>query len=154
MKTKLFTLILVIMFVQLLPAQEVEQPTGWKAYLLTEMKGMVKDGKKLGGEVIDQLKVQVPDLVNQLLWWEGIRSGLWFLVGIAALIMTIIFFKSINKMFREDRTVDEDWRVIQAIVTCLFTMVGLVILAKNLIWLKILIAPKLFLFQYFAEYIK
>ncbi len=154
MKRTIFTLLVAIMFIQLLPAQEVEQPTNWKSYLLSEMQGLVKDGKKLGGEVIDQLKVQVPDLINQLLWWEGVRSGLWSLIGVGVLIMAIWIFRSVNKMFREDKTTDDDWRFVQVLVTFIFTAAGIIILAKNLVWLKILIAPKLFLFQYFAEYIK
>ncbi len=153
MKRIIFTLLVAIMFIQLLPAQEVEKPTSWKAYLLSEMQGMVEGGKKLGGEVIDQLKVQVPDLVNQLLWWEGVQSVLFCLIGVIVLTTGITANVRIgNKVRSQD--LDYEWVPIRWGILVLSVVIGAVVIFENLTWLKILIAPKLFLFQYFAEYIK
>lgn len=119
---------------------------------------------------VDFLSEQVPDVVNQALLYYGVYHFTTFLVGIILLIAVAYSFKIYKKPDKIDpdglrsgnypQTIvyDKDGDLmptiiatvtVQAITTiiCLFEML-------NLTWLKIWLAPKLWLIEYASSFVK
>lgn len=118
------------------------------------------------------LSEQVPEVVQQLLWWEGVRSFIQFLVGVVILGLMIglplyIYFwltKEVEiRRYGETRK-GPRYEVIEVtaeagvifILGLSVEFIGLLVSATllNLTWLKIWIAPKIFLIEYAARMFK
>lgn len=111
------------------------------------------------------LQEEIPQVVQQLLLWEAIQSFLAFISGLIILCLLIYFnyrqYKFWNKdvdnvynggklkMIQTDVGVFSLFNLLQTIP--LFIVGELI---TNITWLKIWIAPKLFLIEYAAKLIK
>lgn len=166
-------LVFLLMFLIASPAlAQEEAKTETKNYLLEVVRDAVEAGKKIGTEAIDLVQREAPELINQLLWWEAVQSFLFMLFGIALFIIAIKISNHVAMRTRLDRDLyhinhDEKEEVYKRYPEGLLPIdsdldafrlflivplvVGCVIAAHGLVWLKILIAPKLFLLQYFAD---
>lgn len=126
----------------------------------------VKDG-------VSFLSTELPDAISQLLMWEMTASLIRMLIGLlifAALIATAI--KIAPKCGRGDKTGHEyRWlgryeptlthddsgevsltAILMIVPTALILMVSVILM--NLTWLKIWIAPKVYLIEYAATLVK
>jgi len=141
-----------------------EQLQNALADLLTKANNGIEAGA-------DFLTAELPDVIQQLLMWYGVYNGIKFLAGSAALIILMVIWikysgrgKLINKDndYRQGNsritfTHDRDGNLSPHImVTGLLSfMVMLFSLdAINLTWLKIWIAPKIWLIEYAATLAK
>jgi hypothetical protein len=97
---------------------------------------------------------KAPEVVQQLLTWNMVYSAGEFIVSISILVVGILIIKKLIKCIIEDTDIHD-------IVMC--CIVGLIPLAFwiaaivstfNIIWLKILVAPDLFLLEYAATLIR
>lgn len=127
-----------------------------KEYLLQELKGLVeltREGLAKGAEI---LQVQAPEVVRQLFRWEFTISLIGCLLFIGILTATIILLvKEIGKT-KEDNSYsffdDPGPYAFPFMVGGIISLFSLLFI--NLNWLKILVAPKLFLIEYLSGLIK
>lgn len=109
-------------------------------------------------EAKDFLLSELPDVINQLLWWHGIKSLLSFA---AAMVMAAIHVKVTKVVFRSIRDKNsylyktlEGWNTSDALGFS--ALLGIILLIPSALllsldWLQILIAPKLYLIEYAAK---
>lgn len=141
-----------------------EQLQNALADLLTKANNGIEAGA-------DFLSAELPDVIQQLLMWYGVYNGIKFLTGSAVLIaLMVIWVKYSGRGKLIDK--DKDYRqgnsritlthdgdgdvgphmVATILLSCLF--MGLSFAAVNLTWLKIWIAPKIWLIEYAATLAK
>lgn len=116
--------------------------------------------QKTGTQLVDALYQQAPEVVEQLLMWHGIEALIQFIVAILALALPFIHYKVANHMYQKLKV--HEWHdesgywittcvsgvaFIAFSLTCFFNYV-------NLKWLKIWLAPKVYLLEYLAEMMK
>lgn len=117
---------------------------------------------------------EIPDVIEQLLMWEMVQSLVFFVIGTVFLIMSSILVAKTPgtiKRAAEARDNKESWIFVyknREITTLSYdarasgaaTLVPAVFFALgstwllNITWLKIWIAPKLFLLEYASDLIK
>lgn len=125
---------------------------------------------------------QLPILVEQLLMWHFVESLLWFSLGLILLMLTPFLFKKVSRVlsekmedarrayiqgerwtrFSDSGTSTTSYSYDNLMFGCsagkwlLIPMgfVGFLMASANLSWLKIWIAPKLYLFEYGASLVK
>ena len=105
-----------------------------------------KEGVLRGVELAQE---QMPELIQQLLLWHGIKSFLFFLLGVVILVGTGILLKIIIPKTR--------WNEPEVVCYMFFIfpiVSGFTVVLGNITWLKVLVAPKLFLIEYISNLIK
>lgn len=93
---------------------------------------------------------QAPEVISQLLMWKTVSSLMWFGFGIVLSMLCAYSLKMWHKTIKWGDSYNNDdvgW-----VFTLLFLVFicGMIMLA-NLTWLKIWIAPKLYLMEYAAN---
>jgi len=118
-----------------------------------EVGGQAVDGaKEVTGKAIDFATAQIPDVIHQLLLWNFTISLILFLVSAVVFFGTVIFDVVAVRRFLSGKWDGEYFPIL--IITALPISLGLLGLLANLEWLKIWIAPKLFLIEYTANLLK
>ena len=116
------------------------------------------------GDAAAFLAAEIPDVIQQLLVWHAIESLIWFLPGLLLIAAPWFVYwkwggrgkpaepKYGEARYEETFTHGYDGRVsgmgplmLGGVVT---TLAGLALILGNLEWLKILVAPKLYLLEY------
>jgi len=103
---------------------------------------------------------QAPDIVQQLLRWDFVESLTFFIIGVILLVISCraIWLAHKKIMASEDCMMqDFDEKMIAHLILALIAMLPVVIgtaLATNLNWLKIWIAPKVYLLEYVSSLVK
>lgn len=92
-------------------------------------------------------KAQLPEVVEQLLMWHMVESLIWFIGSTILLIVSVGTFVGMYK----GRIEESDGLIMLSLCA---TPVGFLGMAFNLEWLKIMIAPKLYLLEYAAQLVK
>lgn len=101
---------------------------------------------------VDFLQAELPDVIVQLLVWHAAYSAIMCAVGLAGVILLPMFGVWIfRKLVRDDEWNDHPEVIGIAILFFPFTMA---VAALNLTWLKIWIAPKVWLIEYAAALLK
>lgn len=124
--------------------------------LISSIEGI----KKTGTELVDALYQQAPEVINQLLLWHGVESFVMFLTSLLLLCMPFIYYKlavAAYKKFNVAKLYDESpyWVltiVIGIVSTLAFTLTSISLM--NLKWLKIWLAPKVYLLEYLTTLVK
>lgn len=115
--------------------------------------------------VIDFSKEQVPEVITQLLIWEGVSHGLFWLFGLCLMSYSVHFLVllwqaatgEINDKAEKMRLAyfwrDELNAYGGLILTgmIMFLFLGGILFLANFDWLKVLLAPKLYLLEYGAK---
>lgn len=98
---------------------------------------------------VSALEQEAPLLVKELLWWYGIKSFLFWILGICLMVATAWFLKKMWKFIvKED---DEEGYILGVFATLLFCIPGVAFFVSNFDWLKILVAPRLFLIEFVSN---
>ena len=118
------------------------------------------------GTALDFLAAEIPDVIQQLLVWHAVESFIWFLPGVLLLASPwFVYWKwggrgdPIEPKYGETRyketlthgyngRVDVEAIGLFALLSGIATLAGLALALANLDWLKILVAPKLYLLEY------
>ncbi|EIY7779059.1 hypothetical protein ACUCHI_005105 [Escherichia coli] len=113
-------------------------------------------------------QAQIPDVVHQLLIWSFVHSALFQVAGLLLLIAAI----KLPSFARTTRNNGERWTsfdgrpndgyfissvyydICTVFVPIFGSIMGVLIIAFNFEWLKIWLAPKLFLIEYAASLVK
>lgn len=125
-------------------------------------------------EGVSFLSAELPDVAHQLLMWNMVHSILLSVLGVLVFIPSYYIFKYLNRVSSEARKAyldGEEWtRYVsggkltsfeydikvsiapRAVVISSTTILSCFLL--NLTWLKILIAPKLYLIEYATTLVK
>lgn len=115
---------------------------------------------------IELAQEQFPQLIEEIVRWNLAFHLIWFLVGLAAIIPLVKCFKKVTRVMDREFKEDEDhgdhsWNMnscsemaLGLTGTFAFLLVSLVNIPMHLVWLKILVARRLFLIEYFANLLK
>ena len=126
-------------------------------------KALIKsiDGiEKTGTELIEALYQQAPEVVEQLLMWHGVESLIQCIVAILALAAPFLFYKIacyIYQKFEVGKSHDQSGFWIPTIVAGVVVIMcagGCFATHINIKWIKIWLAPKVYLLEYLAEMMK
>jgi len=117
--------------------------------------------QKTGTELVEALYQQAPEVVEQLLVWHGIEALIQFIVAFLVLALPFIHYKAASHIYQKLGV--KDWRsddtsfwipaafsgiaTVSVAVGCFFSFI-------NLKWLKIYLAPKVYLLEYLADLVK
>lgn len=119
------------------------------------------------------IQAELPDVVQQLLAWHAVESFIWFALGLVAIglywFVVVVYGgrgKEVTKegdyapRYEETLThgprgeVEERGVFFYIVGGGVSHSWGLVFALNNLTWLKILLAPKLYLLEYAAQLVK
>lgn len=126
-------------------------------------KALIKsiDGiEKTGTELIEALYQQAPEVVEQLLMWHGVESLIQCGVAILALAIPFVYYKIalyIYHKFEIAKERDQSHFWIPSIAIGIMTLGlswGYFIININIKWVKIWLAPKVYLLEYLTEMMK
>lgn len=116
--------------------------------------------KKTGTELVDALYEQAPEVINQLLLWNAVESFIKFIASLLLLCIPFALYKLgvyAYKKFEVAEFHDEGpfW-IVSIIVGTFgtFISIGLFFEHVSLTWLKIWLAPKVYLLEYLAAFVK
>lgn len=120
--------------------------------IIAQMLQRALDGVDTAADFAAQ---EIPEVVDQLLMWHAVES----LVGMSiAIMMNVALIPAWKKgiPFIKNYSQDDTDRIFIAIMGCAVSAVVLLVstIPFSLTWLKIWIAPKLYLLEYGASLIK
>lgn len=103
------------------------------------------------------LKAELPDVIQQILMWYAVSSGIYMALGLLILLVWVVCerycFKYICNKYEEYQEREDclwyGYIQVGSLIRILPTY--LTIKLVNLEWLQILIAPKLWLIEYAAQ---
>jgi hypothetical protein len=113
---------------------------------ITDGYGVAKIGAVKSAEF---LQGQIPDIINQFLWWQGIKSFCFWALGIVPFYFAIRYWR---KSWQHTCEEDENPPIILLNVLLLFISFVFFIGASD--WIKIWICPKLYILQYIMDLAK
>lgn len=125
--------------------------------LSTIIDGATEKGAKL----VDFLYNQAPDVINQLLIYHGVESAAKCLGGLVLILVCPFIIVKLIKLYQKmfEQHIDKDWNSHPGFIapTIVFAVFGFMFTqiagwdAINLTWLKIWIAPKVYLLEYITQ---
>jgi len=129
--------------------------------VLIDAINSTKDGV---GQAVDFAVAQAPDVIQQLLLWRAVDSIISCLVGLLCFLAIYLFWRFVKsypqpESFSSGNLVWWDKGELHPL-TAIFGGIAVIVLficaigLINLTWLKIWIAPKLFLVEYAASLVK
>ena len=116
--------------------------------------------QKTGTELVDALYQQAPEVVEQLLLWHGIESFIHCIAAILVFVFPLIHYKVASHLYQKLGV--KDWRdesgfwipTFFSVVIVFAISVGCFLTFMNIKWLKIYLAPKVYLLEYLADLVK
>ena len=114
---------------------------------LAEMLGKANAGIDAGASF---LQAQLPDVIQQLLMWKAVASGLSCLLSVALFIAIIYGY---CRLVRWDMATQKYDKGFASFMAGGAVLIGLIIASFlfSIAWLQILIAPKIYLIEYAAS---
>lgn len=113
---------------------------------------IIENTKEGLAKAVDFLCEQSPILVKEILWWHGVQSALFCLLGLAILIILAMTRKKLWDWADEADGPSEGAAWMGVLVGQIMALIGGVgFVLTNFAWLKILIAPRLFLLEFMKD---
>jgi hypothetical protein len=129
-------------------AEQVEQLLSTGNQVLTSIIANATQAKEF-------LVSETPIILEQLLWWHGIQSALYCSAGF--MLLAIVFINWIL-FYKKFPGMDDDmwgpWAVVSGLISLALVPISVDIILSHIDWLKILVAPKLYLLEYAASLVK
>lgn len=94
-------------------------------------------------------QAQIPDVVQQLLMWHAVSSA-----AIQVLCAVLIILSATLAIFTWNSSSDGELVALVSLLTFIIIAVSLVVFFNYFDWLKIWLAPKLYLIEYAASLVK
>jgi hypothetical protein len=122
----------------------------------TALSDLISKATETGPKIVDWLCVQVPDLVNEILIWNSAQSAIECVFGaFLVLVVPTLWWKFLARdhMFGSKKPRPEDGLWVLYGLGSIFTVVPSLIIGGhyvNFTWLKIYLAPKLYLLEYIS----
>lgn len=118
---------------------------------LTSILNWVEETAKVTeGFVIEQ----TPLYIQELLAWNFWHSLIWFCIGVLLIVNGIMWIAKLLNNCKEWENNDDFPKFVVSIVLIIFGVIGIPIIAHNFEWLKIAVAPRVFLLEYAAQAVK
>jgi hypothetical protein len=95
---------------------------------------------------------EMPDVIEQVMVWSVVWSLIWFFCGVFIVILTVYGNYRLYVWANSDRGDTDD--MVFMLLTILPVIAGIGLCANNFDWLKIWIAPKMWLIEYAAKLVK
>lgn len=139
------------------------------AYLESNLVGFVEQAKESGRHVVDFVMEQSPLLVKEILWYNGAISGLYLFFGILVFLFFLMFEIKLYKSAVKSREKYDHgkfyhtWGENEGFVYAMTgTLSGVLLLAissglffSNIgTFIKVVVAPRLYLLEYFSSLVK
>lgn len=107
---------------------------------------LINKSMDLGGDALAFTQQQLPEVIEQLLLWKGVQSGLQFLLS--------LFFIGAAIWAGRKFCVEQDVEKYApaGIGTIFFGVAAMALM--NLTWLQVSLAPKVYLLEYAANFAK
>jgi len=153
--------ILIILFLLLIPAGAFAQSDSpVSPELQNQLAQVIKATKDGALQAADFIKEQAPEYVEQLLTFSLVVSLIQFVISLALLAMGVFFTFKLPTIYKyNNEEASYCWSVENAgrfwmifVMAVVGIIVGLALI--DFTWLKILIAPKLFLVEHVKSLIK
>jgi len=133
--------------------------TDIKEELAKELLNVIQATKEGIAKGADIAFKEVPEIVNEILWFAGLENAVSVIFGIAILTTVIILGTKITKQFCKI-TDDEEYKlfatgmaiVIGSVITGLILVEGIRPSLMNLI--KVIVAPRLYIIEYLSAFLK
>jgi len=108
---------------------------------------------------VDVIQSEAPQVAEQLLRWKFTLSLAWFGTGlvmlVAMLVCSVVLWKIATRNKKEWEQSKEDGGVaVMSMINFIALFIPSAMMLSHLEWIKILIAPKLYLMEYIAHLIK
>lgn len=122
---------------------------------LAEILNKTTQGVEAG---VGFLQRELPEVVQQILIWHGVKSAIFFSIGLGMLIGALWgakkFWRAGCAAHEENEYADQEGYVVGFCACAVASTVGATVLLANITWLQILLAPKLYLIEYAASLVK
>ena len=134
--------------------------------IVEQIVPMLEKSKEGIIKAMELAQEQFPQLIGEIVRWNLVFHLVWFAVGLAAIIPLVLCFKKAMRTLRQELKKDEEegdhsWDVIPGVELGLgiagafaFFLVSIPNIIAHLVWVKILVARRLFLIEYFANLLK
>ena len=117
--------------------------------------------QKTGTELVEALYQQAPEVVEQLLLWHGVESLITFIIAFVVMVgVPLAYYKAAKSFFIKQEV--QKWRDqfpfwlisgVSGAAVSIFT-IAFTTNTMNIKWLKIWLAPKVYLLEYLADLVK
>lgn len=137
-----------------------EQQNNIQTTLEKNLIDSIEGIKKTGTELVDALYEQAPEVINQLLLWNAVESLIKFIASLLLLCIPFALYKLATYAYKKLGVAEfydqGPFWIVSAVVGAFGTMIsiGLFFEYVSLAWLKIWIAPKVYLLEYLAAFVK
>jgi len=110
---------------------------------------IIDDALKAHDFVIEQ----APDVIQQLLTYHLVFHLAFFLVGLLVFIALHTGSWVVVKKWPDDYERGAQWGIF-ALMNLFGILIGITFIGRNLVWIKIWLAPKIFLLEYAADLVR
>jgi hypothetical protein len=121
-----------------------------KEEIMKQLTPILENTKDSILKAADILKEQVPQVVNEIYCWEFVVSLIGFIIGIVLLIVTYLGIRAAIRYYKTNNECVGP----EAMLFCFPIIIGIIFICDGISWIKILVAPKLFLIEYVSDLIK
>lgn len=102
---------------------------------------------------VEFLSNQIPDVIHQLLLYNMVWALMWWAISIIVIVACVTFIVKGVKACQADR-IDEDLAAGIIIPCAIVIIIFTIVFANNWDWMKIWLAPKLYLIEYATQLYK
>lgn len=128
----------------------------------TTISTLIDGAPEKGAKLVDWLYVQVPDVAEQLLTWHMFESGIHTAVNVCWIVVlaftSFIGTRFLYKWAKENDRFDEPAFIFPVVIINVVVFICICVncdtIVSNLDWLKIWLAPKVYLLEYLGGFVK
>lgn len=120
--------------------------------LLDQLLPIAEKAKEGVFGAVEFLEQQAPEVINELLWWKGITSFLWWAAAVVFIVVYAVCAKRLWEWI--DKQNDTDATMVGLILSAVTLIPAAISLFVNTAWLQILIAPRLYIIEYVGKLLK
>jgi hypothetical protein len=114
---------------------------------------LINKGVQSAEKAGDFLLSELPGVVQQVMAWNFVWSLIWFCLGVFLIPVVIWANVKIVKKIEIEYWDGSDWFLV-CLVDLVFLFPSVLLISKNFDWLKIWLAPKVWLIEYAANLVK
>jgi hypothetical protein len=125
---------------------------------------LINGATEKGAALVDFLYAQAPEVINQMLLWHGIESFVFCIGGLFLIVVSPFIIAKVIWFYKNifEKHIDKDWNEHPGFLIPSWVFGASMFLVSqingwgliNLRWLKIWIAPKVYLLEYIAQMVK
>jgi hypothetical protein len=130
-----------------------KEPISMNEELQTALTTLINKLMEAGGSATDFVVSEAPTVVQQLLLFAFVKSFLFFLLGVTFILTGFIGGHYHRRWIYSNDTNKQAYSGCDWVVRAAGFIIGFIICTANLTWLKVWLAPTVFVLEYAARYI-